>query len=120
METELSKTLLAYLDGDMRMAIGPITLKAADPIEKFAQAAYRQAQGSLKRLMQPKWRVVIVDERGQEHGFGLDKWNKLVDGREEETRRIDAFKRAQAQNIYSGNSRKTLADKPISGKHVRK
>ena len=91
-------SMMAHLVGDLRMPIGKITLTEDKTVEDFANAAYKQASGSLKRLMQPKWKIEITDKHGQSHSFGLEKWNKLVDASEAEKRRIEAFQRAREKS----------------------
>ncbi len=80
------RELQAFLVGDTRFEIGAIKLPNTEPILKFAGAAYRKIQGSAKRLMQPKWKIVIVDEDGREHGFGLETWNKLTSQEDREAK----------------------------------
>lgn len=90
-------TMDAWLVGDLRLKIGAITLTTGDTIEDFAKAAYRMASGSLKRLMQPKWKIEVIEPSGVSHGFGLEKWNKLIDKKADEDRQRALSKKAQAK-----------------------
>jgi len=64
--------------GGERIHIADITLADDRTIEDFANAAYRSAHLSLKRLMVPYWRIVVIAGDGRENGFGLSKLVKLT------------------------------------------
>ena len=88
--TKTCQVWLVSTDGT-RLPMGDVTLTEIEPgptIDDFADAAFKNARGTLARLMVPQYRLVVVD--GQvEQGFGLDRWIKLVDGRTDLERRLE-------------------------------
>lgn len=88
--TKTVKVVLAGTDGT-RLPMGDFTLTEPEPgptIAQFADDAFKFARASLSRLMTPQYRLIVIDGE-VEQGFGLDRWIKLYDGREEEKRRLD-------------------------------
>lgn len=88
----VTKTASVRLDGDSikSMALGDITLTLPDPgptPDNFADAAFRENAGSLRRLMAPYYRIVVVYPE-REYIFGLTRWIKLMDGSKEQGERM--------------------------------
>jgi hypothetical protein len=88
----ITKTCRVWLVGNdgLRIDMGDFELTEVDPgptHEDFADAAYKAARASISRLMTPQYRLVVIDGQ-REQGYGLDRWIKLVDGREEEARAL--------------------------------
>lgn len=82
---KVTKTARARLDGkdipSITMGEYTITLPEPGPTpENFADAAFKANAGSLRRLMVPNYRVVVIYPSGQEYSYGLDNWIKLMDG----------------------------------------
>lgn len=87
--TKTVKVVLVGTDGT-RIPVGDFTLTEPQPgpvIDQFADEAFKSVRSSLARLMTPQWRLLVIDG-AIEQGFGLDRWIKLRDGREEEERRL--------------------------------
>lgn len=88
--TKTCKVVLVENNGT-RYPVGDFTLTEPEPgpvIDQFADAAFKAARSTFARLMTPQYRLVVIDG-AVEQGFGLDRWIKLVDGRQELTRRLD-------------------------------
>ena len=86
--TKTCKVVLAANDGT-RLPVGEFTLTEKEPgptHDDFAEVAFKSARSSLARLMTPQYRLIVIDGK-VEQGYGLDRWIKLVDGREEMARR---------------------------------
>ena len=88
---KVSKTCQCWLDGNTikRMDLGEITLEMPEPgpkAENFADEAFKRFSGSLRKLMAPYYRVVVVEQE-REFAFGLDRWIKLMDGSADEAER---------------------------------
>lgn len=79
---KVTKTCRCELDGgDIVLPIGEFTLTEPEPGPKhsdFADAAFKFASASLRRLMVPRYRVVVIDGE-QRIPYGLERWVKLVD-----------------------------------------
>lgn len=81
---QITKTAKGRLDGDTIKSIdlGELSLTMPDPgptPENFADSFFRANAGSLRRLMVPYYRVVVVYPQ-REYSYGLDRWVKLMDG----------------------------------------
>lgn len=65
------------------MDLGEYTVTLPEPgptPENMADAVFRANSGSLRRLMVPYYRVVVIYESGQEYSYSLSNWIKLMDG----------------------------------------
>ena len=100
---QITKSCRCALDGDSikRMDMGEITLTAPHPgptPDNFADAAFRQNAGSLRKLMVPYYRVVVITPE-REYSYGLDRWIKLMGGSKDEAERMGDRK----QRVRRGN-----------------
>lgn len=91
-----TKTMTAKLQsrsGNQSFDIGEIRLLETDPVDRFAQVAFRTIAGSAKRLMPQDWQIVVRDENGVNSTFPLTKWVKLVDGDQVAQKKHEKFLR---------------------------
>lgn len=75
----LTREAFLVSDDGVRLSLGKFELDEDCTVEQFANAAYMANRGSLKKLMVPKYRIILEGPDGQQDSFGLDHWIKLID-----------------------------------------